>query len=528
MTKSVLIVGTGLAASGAVRAFIDAGKKITVFDTGLELPSEFKNRFSQHRFTNPVDWTPAMHEEFFSDAVGKFGSIPKKTLFGSTYFYGESRAGGIFSKRSDIPPLSYASGGLSAGWGAAVLPPDSADIRTWPISTDIVDAISKDMLARLPYSYRDDALSLNFLVPSGTNEAAIKLSKYEQHLLSKLVQKNKIEKGKLLIGQARQLVRCDGLNQCLYCGHCMGGCVFGAIYSAKDDFDFWQKSDLITLERGRLVVSVEQVEDNVKVEYLKEDGSKHSKFFSKVFLAAGAVNSTRIYLQSLNQYNVALTLKTRGGFVLPMVSIRKIREPTELKNTMPSFFIELKEPINDTWVHTQVSVGNELLERQVRGLCTKLRLPKKINQIVLSRLAVGLVNFHSVHGGTYELTLKRKDNSRMSELHSKHVKRWPRFAVLFNVIMKLTKVLCKGGIIPIWPAIKLNSGSYHIGCSLPMSTSPSPFETDELGVTTISPNVHFVDSSSFPDLPGTSVGLLSMVNAYRIAKEVIKIHDQVQ
>ena len=59
---------------------------------------------------------------------------------------------------------------------------------------------------------------------------------------------------------------------------------------------------------------------------------------------------------------------------------------------------------------------------------------------------------------------------------------------------------------------------YHIGCSLPMRKEPkSETESDIFGRPKGFNNVHIIDSSIFNSLPATTIGLLAMANASRIA-----------
>ena len=66
-------------------------------------------------------------------------------------------------------------------------------------------------------------------------------------------------------------------------------------------------------------------------------------------------------------------------------------------------------------------------------------------------------------------------------------------------------------------------GGWHFGSTLPMVTSPHKktqcFPSGEVyGLK----NVYVIDSSTFPSIPGSTVALLTMTNAYRVANESIK------
>ena len=59
----------------------------------------------------------------------------------------------------------------------------------------------------------------------------------------------------------------------------------------------------------------------------------------------------------------------------------------------------------------------------------------------------------------------------------------------------------------------------HFGGTLPMSASPSgELETDLLGRPSGWQRTHVVDSSIFPSIPATTIALLAMANARRIAE----------
>ena len=67
----------------------------------------------------------------------------------------------------------------------------------------------------------------------------------------------------------------------------------------------------------------------------------------------------------------------------------------------------------------------------------------------------------------------------------------------------------------------ISSGAYHIGGSLPMKLRPiKETDTNLLGCPKGWQKIHVIDSSTFPSLPGTSIGLIAMANAARIASAV--------
>ena len=67
----------------------------------------------------------------------------------------------------------------------------------------------------------------------------------------------------------------------------------------------------------------------------------------------------------------------------------------------------------------------------------------------------------------------------------------------------------------------ISSGGYHVGGTLPMKIIPEKdTDTNLLGIPKGWSRIHVIDSSTFPSLPGTTIGLLAMANAARIASEI--------
>jgi choline dehydrogenase-like flavoprotein len=67
----------------------------------------------------------------------------------------------------------------------------------------------------------------------------------------------------------------------------------------------------------------------------------------------------------------------------------------------------------------------------------------------------------------------------------------------------------------------INSGGFHVGGTMPMKVNPvEETDTNLLGTPKGWENIHVIDSSVFPSLPGTTIGLLAMANAARIASEI--------
>lgn len=520
MSTPVAVIGSGLSAIGAIRALRARGIRPTVIDRGERLDDERAGRVETMARRQPAEWTAQERHELGSNPSLRGGpAIPRKLVFGSDYFYGKPGRDAPVESSGNLPPFSYALGGLSAGWGAAVLPPQACDLADWPVSAEELETYCAKVLAELPYSAKDDGLSLDFPLLSSGGEA-LRPGRSERWLLDALEDAALLKKGETVFGQARLLVDAGGSERgCRYCGQCMSGCVYGAIYKAGDEIMALHEKGEIEYLSGHLVQRLAEEDGKVVVTSIDAAGMRHSMTFDQVFLAAGAVNSARLVLDSLGLFGQKVRLLSRGGFVIPMFSLRRVPIDWPSCNTQPGLFLELKGKGLEHWVHVQISTENELLLQKL-GVGTKAGgLLSRIGRFIASHVALLFVNYHSDHAGSYELWLEpATEDENASRLRSEHQRMFPQWKVWRTSWMRLLAVFARIGCLPLFPLAKLNSGAYHVGGTLPMKANPSDIlETDVLGRLSAWKRVHVVDTAVFPSLPGTTIGLLAMANAYRIA-----------
>ena len=242
----IAVIGSGLAAIGSIRALIKLGFQPVVIDKGEQLDGETSKLVEELAGKAPSEWLQEERDKLSQNKTLSDGSkIPKKLAFGSDYFYGKSEKHAPISSIGNIPPLSYAKGGLSAGWGAAVLPPHPCDLTDWPVKPNTFSEFLKLIYADLPYSAVEDELSIDFPVYSDF-ASPLEISAFDQHLLQNLRKFIPATKGDIVYGQSRLLVHSPNANHknsCQLCGQCMSGCVYDSIYKSN--------SEILKLSRAR-------------------------------------------------------------------------------------------------------------------------------------------------------------------------------------------------------------------------------------------------------------------------------------
>lgn len=526
MTVQVAVVGSGLAAIGAIKALLKLGYKPVVLDCGETLDIARLSLAESLSAKEPHAWTEQERSSLSQNhTVDQGDAIPKKLLFGSDYFYGKSRSDAPVENNGNMPPFSYALGGFSVGWGAAALPPQECDLHDWPVDADEINKYCETAISDLPYSASADDLSLNFKILRN-NPRALHLSEAEKMVLGRLKSASILEKDRLVFGQSRLLVNAETNDKsagCKYCGLCMSGCVYKSIYKASDEILQLINSGAIDYKPGCLVLEITEIGDRVEVKFMDANGHENISEFNKVFIAAGAVNSTRIVLNSLKIFDRKVKLKTRGGYVMPVFSLKKLPIDWPNCNTQPGIFLEFKGGLFKHWVHVQISTANELLFQKLRIQPGATGVVARIKNFILEHVMLMFVNLHSDYAGHYELWLTQAKGKESSNcLHSSHHKSGSHLSIFALSAFRLLKICLKIGCLPLIPFAKNNSGSYHVGGSLPMKAEVmrDNLETDELGRVSAWQHVHIVDSSTFPSLPGTTIGLMAMANAMRIVEKV--------
>lgn len=502
-------------------ALMRRGVKPVIIDFGLTDREDKSALIGELASVSPSEWNFDIKNKLFSNPTLMQQSIPQKLAFGSDYFYGKSIPHAEVRFETASPPFSYAQGGLSAGWGAAVLPPDDCDIADWPVKNAQLAPYFKQVLEALPYSTVNDGLAQHFPLYS-ENYDAIALKRGNERLLRALTQAaHKFKEGEVVFGQARLLTRASsqgGVLGCQYCGECMSGCVYGCIYKATHTLDNLVHQNKVEYQSGVLVDSLEETNGKVAVRAIDAHGKAVTYIFDRVFLAAGATNSTRIILKSKKIFDRDVVMLSTSGFVVPMLRFGSLKPTWPNANTQAGLFFEYKaRALSNHWVHTQLSVANEFVYEILKIKNINGGLLAWLKKKAIEHLVVAHCNLHSNHSNGYTLQLKENGTlySTIQNLSGPpHAHRLAK-----RVLSELGK---KFGCYALGALARHNirGGSFHVGGTLPMRSNPeTDLDTNLLGNPKDWQRVHVVDSSLFPSLPGTTIGLVVMANAARIATE---------
>lgn len=518
LESDVIVVGTGLGALGTTLALVEAGVCPLVLDVGAELPADLEGLRTRLSSIPPSEWADEDVLKLSANTSAKRTGVPRKLVLGSDYFYGTE---------PQLPPHSFALGGFSAGWGAAFLPPDRGDIAEWPIKHEDLLRHARLALSHVNISEPDDGLTPFFPKLSLSSGQPLKLGRDQESLLNGLQKATKkTGLSKMAYGQSRLMTHASSSQlprgtECRKCGFCMSGCVYGAIFDAGAMFRSLAAAGKISLRRGERVHSFQEYRDRVEVRSVSSFTQKESLFVCRrLFLAAGTVESTRIVVRSVAPETTYVDIMRPGGAVIPVISKRRLLSDWPNTNTQSSVFLEMVDSkVSEHWIHTQLGPSNELLLGKL-GLTKFGRNARqaKFRWAIFESLAVALVNLHSDHGSRYRMHFGSDGQAsvvRTELIYSAEARRKAKRA-----LRSVRKSLRDAGLFSLRPLEKNSSkaAGYHLGGSLPMRDEPkSPLDTDSLGRPQGCEKVHVVDASVFTSLPGTTIGVVILANAHRIA-----------
>lgn len=504
-----LVIGTGPSGLAAAMALSRRGASLEVIDVGYELEQSSANLVAQLASVMPNEWTTATTETLFPPVHASIRGVERRLAFGSIFPY---RVPSLLevSARNCLIDMSHAFGGFANVWGAAMLPFDAISLKSWPIPLGVLEEAYKRVLQYVPLCGERDALVEKF--PLYT-EAATKLnySQQSRSLLQALNGRRQSLNGQgIWYGRSRLAVDAsNGPFGCKYCGRCLDGCVYEAIFNPLTQWKKLLKSGLC-LHKGYYAVDFRETDEHVEVRAVSVTGRGNLTLKTKrLFLAAGHIATTRMIASSFEKYNRKIRILDSQYFFFPLFAYKSATGDARFR--LAEVFIEIRnQNVSDNYVHFQVYGKNEIFERA-------LRLPPVLISPIANRLLLFQGFVHSRESGYLTLTVMHPRNGQQ-ELQIEGVENPQVTRVARRSRSLIRKSLSRFGVIPPILVVVPPGRSFHSGGSFPMGGSDPFFSSDILGRPPPLKRVHIVDAASFPSIPASTIVFSIMANADRIVE----------
>ena len=408
-----------------------------------------------------------------------------------------------------------------------MLPPTANDLPNLPFEYWELQESIEAIASRLKVPILYDSLTQYFpnYGQDEEEEGILKLSKSQSALLNRLLKIQDSNPDDIcVVGQSRLLTERSGTRGCRYCGMCSHGCIYNSIFSSSHEIAQLVKADRVRYVPGKKVTTLHELSGKVEIFCIDVHTGREEVYNSDyVFVAAGAVNSTKIAIKSFGLESENVIFQKTGGFVRPYFSLRKIGFDWPNQNTQANIFLEIKKKeLSKYWIHSQVSTPNEIVTLGLGYLSSKfvMKILSPFRNFFLKRLVVVMTNLHSLNGPYYDLRARNDGDFIAFDGELKIPAEY--LAAEKRIESQIKKKFYKIGLfaIPFTKKGVSNGPGYHVGGSMP-SGGKSKLSTDSLGRFSGNSKIFFVDTSVLPSIPATTIGLLAIANSYRITKSAL-------
>ena len=519
-----IVIGSGPSGVSCATALLKKNVKVLMIDTAYDLEKDIK--LKNDKLFN-LDFEKWPKGSFNKSPKKYYKGIPLKQSFGSNFVYKLPNPYKYnFKKNIGIRP-SFAKGGFSNIWGAAIMPCYKKDILDWPLKFKELIPYYKEVVKLFDISGQKDGLLKYFPI---FKKKLVKLNLSKQgKVIYQNFKKNekKLIKNGFLFGRSRLAFNKSGFSHkegCVYCGSCLTGCPKKIIYSSISTLKKLQKNINFSYMPGITVTSLKEDKSNVIIYGVNNKLKKKIVLkCNKVFLGAGVLQTTSIIANTLKLKKYKFEIKDKSLFYLPLLFKKSIPMIYKTKtNTLSQFFFEIiDKKISKKFIHGQLYLYNQLYNREINKFLFPLKMfiPRMIEKFA-SRLIVLQVYLHSNYSSKLILNYDSLNPHKFDLVEKKNKKTTEIIKKILNKI-KINKKIT--GLYPLtfYNKVVTAGHSYHSGGTLPMKRKKTKeLCSDLLGRPNNLKNIHCIDASVLPSIPATTITLTIMANAYRIGSEV--------
>lgn len=517
-----IVIGSGPTGVACAAGLIERGQRVLMLDVGDLLPPDRQAVVERLAARSPEAWDRVDLASLKAPLLEASETVRLKLAFGSDYPY---RAGAdVLDPAADLALVgvrpTYAKGGLSTVWGAAILPYLPAETADWPIARERLAPHYRRVAALIGATGGSDRLSNLFDIAEGgiraplSPQAATLLARAERHAGS-------LARSGVHIGRSRLAL---AAGDCVRCAMCLYGCPYGVIFNAAPLVDrFRREHSGFRYRDGVQALRFVETENAAVVEARDLRSGMIERFAAKrLFVAAGVLSTALLALRSL-PLPQPLLLRDSQYFLIPLISLTRLaaKPQRDPQHTLAQLFCEILDPkVSPHSVHLQLYTWNELFAAEIRRkLGPAARLTGGIAERISTRMLLIQGYLHSAASSAIALSLRRRDGEGRLELRP--VGNPTVDGQVRAVGRKLFSLMRRTMLLPLMPlaSVEPPGRGYHCGASVPMSAAPGAGETTVLGQPGGMKRVHIVDATVLPSIPAATITLTAMANAHRIAAE---------
>jgi choline dehydrogenase-like flavoprotein len=510
-----IVVGSGPA--GTFSSYALRGRKVLLLDVGYEAPGnpDLKGNFYDLRRNRDL-FESLIGEDFegLHNLRHKAVSLKLKAPYMSYIIRDWERLTPLSSKNFE-PVISLARGGLANAWGAGVYRFTGRDMAGWPLTPDELEPYYDELTRHIGIAGVADDLAAYF----GTGEhllPPLRISAPAARLLEKYESNRRYfhDQG-IFIGRSRLAVttvphRNRGAYE--YDNLEFFKPYNPSVYNPAFTLDEMVEAGQIAYQPGYLVTHYREHSSHVEV-FAKHLASGNTESFSAklLFLAAGALNTGRIVLQSNGDFQTRLGLLDNPMSAIPFFDLRRIGAiPNIQDGSLAQLNLILDSAEAGPLIQASLYSSNGPLRSDIL-----FQLPLAASACLtairkLSSAMALLMLFYPDSPG-------RKSALRLNpggELEADYepVSRGAMEARLIAAL-RHAGYFTSAGLCQYPPP----GTSLHFAGTIPMRTEAGPYTTDPAGLLSGAKRIYIADSACFPTLPAKNLTFTIMANAMRIS-----------
>jgi choline dehydrogenase-like flavoprotein len=516
----VIIIGAGAAGVAAALQCARRGFKPLILDVGLG-PDESKrideDLYAHRRQHDTFNLQIGSRYQALGNLLGEVSVPVKLTSPNFEYVTRDAALLGPVDAQGFQPVQSFAAGGLANAWGAGLYRFTDDDLAGFPIKARDLDPYSDILTEEIGICGAPDDLTPFFGSPQGllpplrlSHNAASLYRRYERS-------REKLNPRGFYIGLPRTAVLSqpyDGRPAYDYCS-----------------LEFWQESPSLytprlTLEKliqngqvdyqkGRLVQAFHDTGAEVQVDCLRLPDRQPVRFTARaVLLAAGAINTARLALQSAADTRTVLPLLENPAVQIPFVLPASLGRPLE------------KDAFGLVQLNLIWKREGEVLQGSIMEITSPMRaeffssfpLAASANLALIRHLLPAMMVMQFYYPGRREhaASLSLRPDGCLDIQGGAPIDIKSALPPLLSVFRRLGAWTHPALIVgvPMGHAI-------HYAGTLPMSATPAAFTCDHNGKLFGEGRVYVVDSATFPRLTAKNMSFGMMANAMRIANHAV-------
>lgn len=523
------VLGSGPAGVACASALVRRGRKVILVDPGRVLPADRAELAAEFRRHPDAAAYLQRLREFRRELPRDMRS--RKLPFSSTYLYDEVERYLPADLQGATVARSLSSGGLSAVWGATVMPMAEESFRHWPIKRADLEPFYREASGLMDVPAVEDDLAQHY--PNYGEAAPTALSEQGAQLIANLLNhRSELSAEGIAFGRSRSAVGSAyavGAQGCVYCGLCMHGCPYRAIFSAEYALDRLKADPQLTHHSGRIAVGFEEGGSGVEVRLRRlDDGGAETLICDRLFVACGAATSVRLVAGAQRLFDRTFYLQDTQLVSIPLFLRRRCWPGAIPKaNALGQVLIVLNDPdLCDERVHLQIYGFSPFITDLLRARWGNLLVRDALLRPLTDRMMVVMAYLPGQLSGRIAVRVKPPSPSDRGMPPASFTGELnPRTKGAARGIGR--KLMAHRRELGAWPALSLMEVpepgfSNHLGGCLPMRAAPAPGETDRLGRPFGLQRVHVVDSACFSALPSEHLTYSIMANAMRIAAEATR------